>query len=183
MSGHHPAMASDPVPAEGDRPRKTVLRLQSDRATNQGSRVLGRIMAEKKIRNSVVHNALKLAWSRYGLVQIKEVDECTMSFKYDNEREQDQIMDLSHWSVQGHCLNLRLCRTNMCVEDVEFSTMQVWIQIYGLSLDIINVQNAQRIGSNLGKCIETEPAAVMSQMTYLRLKLDINVAEPLKAGF
>lgn len=71
----------------------------------------------------------------------------------------------------------------MCIEDIEFKTMQMWIQIYGLSLDMINEQNAQRIENSLDRCISAESALIMKQRSYLRLKVDISVKEPLKTGF
>lgn len=45
MSGQQPEMASDPVPTEGARPRKIVMQLQPDEATDQGTRVFGKVMA------------------------------------------------------------------------------------------------------------------------------------------
>lgn len=123
----------------------------------------------------MVHNVLKIAWARYGSVRIAEVDECTLSFIFENKRDRDQIMDMSPWSVQGHCLNLRVCRANMCIEDLVFTTMQMWLQIHGLSLDTINEDNAQRMGNSLDRCISTESVPIMNHKSYLRIKVDICV--------
>lgn len=102
------------------------------------SKMFGRIISQKHIRNTVVHNVLKVAWERFRPIRMLEVDEQTMSFEFDSERDRDQIMDLTLWSVQGHLLNLKTCKANMCLEEIDFSTLQIWIQIYGLSLDMYN---------------------------------------------
>lgn len=75
--------------------------------------VFVRIISHKQIRNFAVHNVLKLAWTRFGPVKMFEVDEHTMKFEFDSERDKDQIMDHSPWSVQGHNLNLRMCNAEM----------------------------------------------------------------------
>lgn len=70
-------------------------------------------------------------------------------------------MDHSPWSVQGHCLNLRECQSNRCVGDVDFRLMQIWIQVFGLSLDMFNEVNGRSIGNMVGNCLEVEEDRVM----------------------
>lgn len=70
------------------------MKLTADPNRGQGVRVLGRITSDKKIRNSVVQNVLKIAWEMYGLVRISEADECTLNFEFQNDNDRDQILDL-----------------------------------------------------------------------------------------
>lgn len=88
-----------------------------------------------------------------------EVDEKTLAFEFDNERDREQILDLSPWSVQGHCLNLKVCRVDGCLEEMNFNLMQIWIQIYGQSLDMYN--------TNIGRCISVESEEAMHQRSLL----------------
>lgn len=104
-----------------------------------------------------------------------EVDEKTLAFEFDNERDREQILDLSPWSVQGHCLNLKVCRVDGCLEEMNFNLMQIWIQIYGQSLDMYN--------TNIGRCISVESEEAMHQRSLLRLKIEINGEVPLMTGF
>lgn len=97
-------------------PRKNNLYLISNPTWDYGTQFFGRIISQKTIKNTVVHNILKVAWARYRSVKMVEVDDKTMTFEFHNERDRDQIMDLSPWSVQGHRLNLKVCKANTCVE-------------------------------------------------------------------
>lgn len=42
----------------------------------------------------MVCNVLKVAWANHGAVRMTEVDEKTMAFGFESERDKDQITDL-----------------------------------------------------------------------------------------
>lgn len=147
------------------------------------AQIYGWIISAKPLRNSVVRNVLRGAWDRFSSVRMQEVDDHTLSFEFGNARDRDQVMDLSPWSVQGHCLNLRACSANMSLEENKFDKLEIWIQVHGLSLDVSNAENARQIGNNLGKCIVVESEQLIKNCSFLRIKTEININEPLQAGF
>lgn len=98
--------------------------------------VLDRIISHKGIKNTVIYNILKAAWASYGPVKMSELNESTMKFEFESNRDRKQILDLSPWSIQGHSFNLKECSLNACTQDVDFGSLQVWIQIVGLSSDM-----------------------------------------------
>lgn len=61
--------------------------------------------------------------------------------------------------------------------EIDVGSMQIWIHVHGLSLDMFNIENAYWIGNNVGRCICVEPEEIMQQRTFLRM----NVKAPLKA--
>lgn len=106
-----------------------------------------------------------------------------MTFEFDSVKEMQQISDLSPWSVNRHCLNLRECADVRCVQDIDFDAMELWIQIHGLSLDMYNSKNASRIAGLIGKCRQVEPPHVLKQRSFLRVKVEIDTTVPLRDGF
>lgn len=92
-----------------------------------------------------------------------EVDDKTKTLEFESERDKDQIMDLSLWSVQGHCLNLKECKVETSLEEINFDVMHIWIQIYDLNMDMYNAENAYQIGNSVGKCIDVESDHLMQQ--------------------
>lgn len=66
---------------------------------------------------------------------------------------------------------------------MDFSLLQIWVQVHGLSLDMYNSDNPRRIGNKVGRCIMIKPDQVMHHKSFMRLKLEINTEEPLLAGF
>lgn len=73
----------------GDRgpQRNARLRLVTNTPNAAGSKVLGRLISQKQLRNSVVYNMLKSAWARYGPVKMKELDERTTVFEFESEKD------------------------------------------------------------------------------------------------
>lgn len=124
-------------------PHQTTLQLMYRPPGSEGSRLYSRILSSKAVRNAVVMNVLKIAWARFGTVKMNEVDENTMAFEFGNEGDKQQILDLSPWSVQGNCLNLRSCSADMTLEELNFDKLDVWIQVHGLSLGVNNAENAR----------------------------------------
>lgn len=59
----------------------------------------------------------------------------------------------------------------------------MWVQVYGLSLDMMTEQNAKHIGSSMGCCKATDPTKIMNQGSFLRFQVEISAGEPLKARF
>lgn len=67
-----------------------------------------------------------------------------MSFKFDNDNDRDCITDMSPWEVHDHCLNLKTCEVIQCLEDVDLSWIQIWVQVHGLNPDMLNNDNTQK---------------------------------------
>lgn len=41
------------------------------------------------------YNVLKVAWARFGSVKMTEVDNNTMNFEFETERDKNQVLDQS----------------------------------------------------------------------------------------
>lgn len=48
---------------------------------------------------------------------------------------------------------------------------------------MLNLDNANSIGASIGKCIRVKDSQIMHQRTYLRLQVEIDMADPLLSGF
>lgn len=59
----------------------------------------------------------------------------------------------------------------------------MWIQIFGLSLEMHNRENAYSIGNTIGQCLSVEDEETARQRTFLRLKVELDVTIPLTYGF
>lgn len=111
------------------------------------------------------------------------MDGQTMAFEFESVRDKEQITDLSPWSVNEHCLNLKECSANTCLQDIDFDAMKIWVQIHGLSFDMYNSANAHRIAELVGKFRKVEPDHVLQQRSFLRVKVEINTTILLRDDF
>lgn len=77
------------------------------------------------MKNSLIYNVLKITWARHRPVRMTEVDDKIIAFDFESERDREQIMDMDPWSVQGHSLNLKECKANICIKEIDFHLMQM----------------------------------------------------------
>lgn len=59
----------------------------------------------------------------------------------------------------------------------------MWVQVHGLSLQMLNAENANVVARTIGKCIDMDNEMEMQKRGYLRLKIEVNVDLPLHPGF
>lgn len=140
------------------------------------------LISDRHIKNNVVKSVLKEAWARFGPVRMSEVNASTLVFDFDNSRDIDQVLELSPWSIHGHCLNLKFCLAHKSDDEIDFGRVQMWVQIHGLSLEMFNKQNAQCIGDSIGQCLRTEDVQTMHLRTFLRVQVDVDISMPLMSG-
>ena len=58
-------------------------------------------------------------------------------------------------TVKGEHLFLERFNSDISVSEVDFSTTEFWIQIHGLPLNRQSEENALKIGSMVGRALET----------------------------
>lgn len=73
-----------------------------------------------------------------------------MAFDFDREADRDRVLDMSPWAIHGNCLNLKICKVNQNACEVDFGIIQMWVQVHGLSLDMLNSENASQIANSIG---------------------------------
>lgn len=69
------------------------------------------------------------------------------------------------------------------MEDVDFNIMHLWVQVHGLSLEMFNPENEKQISDSLGRCVGVEPPSLMKLRSYLRVRVAVDVKDPLTEGF
>lgn len=89
MTGQMPGTASWASPGGGGT-LGNVIRLVSNTLSEiRSRRTFDRIITQKQMKNLVVYNVLKVAWARYGSVRMTEVDDRTMAFEFQSEKDKE----------------------------------------------------------------------------------------------
>lgn len=141
------------------------------------------MISQKIVKNNVVYNVLKGAWANLGTVKMKDLEDGVMTFDFENNKDMDWVRDLSPWAVHCHCLNLQACEVTLCVTDIDFSKLHIWVQVHNLSSKMLNAENAGQIANLMGKCTEIENDADMQNQGYIRMRIEVDVRRLLQAGF
>lgn len=126
---------------------------------------------------------LKAAWGSYGSVKMAELVEGTMVFDFESDADRDRVLDMSPWAVHDHCINLKLLLPNQSLDEVDFSTFQMWGQVHGLSGVMLNIENTKQIAESVGKGLSFENERDMQMRGYIRFKAELSVKDSASPGF
>ena len=94
-------------------------------------------------------------------------------------------MEVGPWNIEGYPLILKMWNQNMAVEDIDFSSLPLWIQVHDLPIEYMSKENAEEIGAMVGEVLEVDftgnGGVCMSK--FLIVKVEHKVEDPLRSGF
>lgn len=144
---------------------------------------VGKVISDKHIKSSVVHNVLQQARGRYAGVRVQEITGEVILFKFDKEEDLKDALDWCPWAIQGNCLSLKRWQQGMRITDVQFNMLQFWVQIHELELHKFNKQNSERIKESMGNVLEVDDIMRLMGLdrNFVRIKAEIDIMKPLPA--
>lgn len=83
----------------------------------------------------------------------------------------------------GHCLNMKVWEKNQSLDEVDFGSIRMWVQVHSLSGEMINGDNARQIASKVGKGLAFAYEQEMQARGYIRFLADLSTRDPLCPGF
>ncbi|QHO43955.1 uncharacterized protein DS421_5g167110 [Arachis hypogaea] len=148
-------------------------------------KLVGRVLTDKILNTVTVRKTICNMWGDpQGLVITNAGQNCfILNFKCQEEAK--RAHEGGPWRIEGHMLSLQWWRSNLSINEVNYNQLPIWVQIHGLPYDKINIKNAEKIGAIIGRVISAEDPFVEGNMlrSFLRVRVEINVQEPLKTGF
>ena len=85
------------------------------------------------------------------------------------------------WSFEDHPLVLRRWERGMTVTSVRFSSMLMWVQVWGLPFDLLLEEVGMDIGSGLGEVLKIDLKAFSSdQACFIRVRVELPLDKPLR---
>ena len=89
--------------------------------------LVGKLLADRNINKNVVKAIILKVWRTSKGMQIVDLRENVFLFKFSCEGDRKRILELGPWNIEGYPLILKLWNQNMAVEDMEFSSLPMWI--------------------------------------------------------
>ena len=114
---------------------------------------------------------------------IVDVGEGLFQFKFAMESQIRWVLANGPWSFEDHPLVLRRWERGMLARNVTFTSIPLWVQVWGLPFDLITMEAARDIGSGLGTVVDIDHKAFTSDQTrFIRLRVELPLAKPLRQG-
>ena len=113
-------------------------------------------------------------------LKIVDVGEGLFQFKFSIESQMKWVLDNGPWSFENQLLVLRRWEKGMTPRSVKFTTVPMWVQVWGLPFDLINEDVGRDIGSGLGRVVAVDSKALTAdQARFLRIRVEIPLNKPL----
>ena len=142
---------------------------------------MGKLLLDRLINKNVIKAIIFKAWRTSKSVQIVDLKENIFLFKFACEGDKKRIVELGPWNIEGFLLILKMWHQNFFVEDMDFSSIPIWIQVHNLSIEYMFKEKVEEIGALVGEAIEVDftgnGGICMSK--FLRVKVELKVEDPL----
>ncbi|KAM1185626.1 hypothetical protein ACFX2J_014711 [Malus domestica] len=149
-------------------------------AMEHGVKLVGSALASKALNKWGVRNILKATWKDYGEIEIKWVKENTFIISVPDESVAAKILDQVPWGVMKKNFSVKMWPPELALEEVELEHVPFWVQIRGIPLCLISLENVRRLTKQVGVFIQMEDPA--KARGFLRVRILINAAKPLING-
>lgn len=120
------------------------------------STLIGKILADRLLFKRGVIGVLRSMWSEEVVSDIRELAANTYSISFNSEAQRRRALEEGPWSIMGTCLVLREWMPGVNVEEMDFSDVEVWVQISNIPLEMMTEAKADMIGRRLGRVIKIE---------------------------
>jgi hypothetical protein len=147
----------------------------------QGS-ILGKIITEKLIHVSSIHNGLDSIWGFPAGLKIQEIERKILQFFMQNSADQERILQGNPWIFRNSWLIVHPWYRKTDPYKLDFEHAAVWIQLWGLPPHCKTKKMGESVGELLGKVEASELYEYPGKKMIIKIKVAINVHQPIAAG-
>jgi hypothetical protein len=147
----------------------------------QGS-ILGKIITEKPIHVSSIHNGLDSIWGFPAGLKIQEIERKILQFFMQNSADQERILQGNPWIFRNSWLVLKPWDREIDPRTLDFDHVPVWIQLWGLPHHCKTKAMGRHLGSLMGEVENSEVYEYPEKKIIIKIKVAINVHKPIQSG-
>ena len=142
--------------------------------------LIGKFLGSRYYNQRAAKNLLRSVWKMGNDLKIVDVGEGLFQFKFSIESQMKWVLDNGPWSFENQLLVLRRWEKGMTPRSVKFTSVSMWVQVWGLPFDLINEDAGRDIGSGLGRVVDVDSKALTAnQARFLRIRVEIPLNKPL----
>ena len=145
--------------------------------------LIGKFMTTRPFNVRAAKNLLRSMWKMGSNLKIIEVGEGLFQFRFSLESQLQWVWDNGPWSFENNMLVLQRWEKGLTTRSVQFTSLLMWVQVYGLPFDLINEEAGLDIGRGIGHVVEVDCKALVSnQARFLRIQVEIPLEKPIRKG-
>ncbi|CAI9295446.1 unnamed protein product [Lactuca saligna] len=110
----------------------------------------------KRLAFPIVKQRTQELWKDHGLCDLFINDDDVFFFKFDNLMGMNYILQKGIWKINGIPLFIRKWDPNVFIEQPTHDRVPVWVNIFGIPLQLFNKDGLSLIARKLGKPLEVD---------------------------
>lgn len=145
-------------------------------------RAVGKLFSEKLAHPDSLEQALGRIWCPLRGIDCKGLGNNKFLFTFHQASRKKKALEEGPWNLSKELVVSDLDETKT-VDELEFNSVPIWVQVSQLPLGMMNAAIAEAIGGEIGDFIEadTEDGNV-AVGRFLRIKVRIDIRKPLMRG-
>ncbi|KAJ1413686.1 hypothetical protein SESBI_19509 [Sesbania bispinosa] len=129
-----------------------------------------------------LQSALAGIWCNPKGFRIEEIVPKTFQFFFDNETDVSRILKGTPWLFRNSWLILKQWSRGQSIDSIDFSTISIRVQIWGLPSHCRTAKMGFKIGAFLGKVTESDVFECKEGGSFLKVLVEMDTRKPLITG-
>ena len=143
--------------------------------------LFGRLLTDRHQNLRALKNTLKSAWKMGLDLQIVEVGNSVLQFKFNSEYQLQWVERNGPWNFENNLLLLCRWRKGLSASNINFTHSPFWVQIWDLPFEHMSMEVGRDLGNCLGNFIEADRrTGHYDQAKFMRIRVNLQLDKPLR---
>ncbi|KAL6225653.1 hypothetical protein ACLB2K_004502 [Fragaria x ananassa] len=145
--------------------------------------LLGAIIVDVVLDVSEIIDSLRRSWTNIGVLDIAHIHQNVFSIKVSADGAKT-LLEEGPWHVENMWFSVVEWLPNLAVGDEHLHKVWYWVQISGLTYEMMNHTEAERIGRKIGTVLDLEKSKIdVCRRKFLRDKVLLDSRNPLPLAY
>ena len=118
--------------------------------------LFGRLLTDRHQNQRALKNTLRSAWKMGSDLQIVDVGNNILQFKFNSEFQLQWVERNGPWNFENNLLLLCRWQKGLSASNILFTHSPFWVQIWGLPFEHMSLEVGKELGNSLGNFIESD---------------------------
>jgi hypothetical protein len=146
-------------------------------------RAIAKLLSDRPAHAEAMAEALGPIWCPMKGVTCRDRGDNIFMFTFHQESGKNKALFEGPWMFNKSLLVIEDFEPTKTVKEYEFTTIPIWVRMFGLPLGMMDRDTGESIGDEIGKFMEADvDDDGLAKGKYLRVKVRINIKRPLMRG-
>ncbi|KAM7514199.1 hypothetical protein LguiA_003782 [Lonicera macranthoides] len=146
---------------------------------------VGKILSEMILTKAAIIKIAKSSWNTEEFFSMAAWGDNIFVFNFELQSDCSKIFEASPWAFMGFMMSLNRWDPSKTISEIDFNRCLFYVQIHDLPILKRSVENVEKIAKTTGNLrdIDTEDIDCLFKKKIVRIKVSIDVNQPLRKGF